>query len=106
MKLTKKIVSLIEEKTSCNFLHFDKDRFIIYVDNSYCEDYEIEMNRSKNEVEELITYCDDFDTDEHFKLWYGANRGEPQSPSMLLKNCEEIGDNLSQLADLLRGLLK
>ena len=103
MKLTKKIIDLIEEKTACGVNEYEDD-YYIYVDNACGEDFEITISKGKDEVEQIIEYCDNYDVDEHFDLWWGANNGEPQSARELLENCEEIGENLEQLADLLRGL--
>ena len=101
MKLTKKIIDLIKEKTACG-VSDEGDYYSIYVDNTCCEDFTLEISKGKDEVEDIISCCDNFDSDEHFKLWFGANNGEPQSARALLDNCEEIGEHLEQLADLLR----
>lgn len=105
MRLNKKIIALIEEKTSCSVSEWhDKKGYSIYVDNACDEDYEIEINKSKDEVEEIINACDCYDSEEHFKLWFGANNGEPSNARTLLDNCEEIGEHLEELATLLRGI--
>lgn len=105
MKLTKKLIDLIEQKTNCG-VNFDEKRYYIYVDNACGEDFSIDVNRGGQEVEDIIEYCDLFDPQEHFRLWYGANNGEPQDPRVLMDNCDEIANNLKQLADLLRGYLR
>ena len=103
MKLTKEIIDLIEAQTNCSVREYN-DEFCIFVDNACDEDFEIEISKSENEIEEIVRFCDCFDVEEHFDLWRGANRGEPQNARVLLRNCEEIGENLTQLGDLLRGL--
>ena len=103
MKLTEKIIDLIESKTSCGVGEWSKG-YSIYVDNTCGEDYTIEINKGDNEVEEIINACDCYDSDEHFKLWYGVGKGEPSDARTLLDNCDEIGKNLEELADLLRSL--
>ena len=105
MKLTKKIIKAIETKTNCS-VNFDEKRYYIYVDNACGEDFSIDIYRGGREVENIIEDCDLFDPQEHFRLWYGANNGEPQDPRVLLDNCDEIAKNLKQLADLLRGFVK
>jgi len=105
MKLTKKIIALIEQKTSCSVSEWkDKKGYNIYVDNTCDEDYEIEVERSDHAVEDIIMACNCYDSDEHFRCWFGANNGEPTNARDLLDNCEEIGKHLTELADLLRGL--
>lgn len=101
MKLIDKMIKTIEDKANCGISNDDK-LITIYVDNLCGEDYEIEINRGNNEVEQILKHCDNYDCDEHFDLWYGRGRGEPSSPSELLRNCEEIGRNLEGLAKLLR----
>lgn len=101
MKLTEKIIDLIESKTSCGVGEWNNG-YSIYVDNACGEDYTIEINKGDNEVEEIINAC--YDSDEHFKEWYGANNGEPSDARTLLDNCDEIGEHLEELADLLRSL--
>ena len=105
MKLTKKIIERIEKETNCCVEIEDKELISVFVDNSCDEDFRLEINRGKNELEDIICQCDCYDSDEHFRLWFGANNGEPQSPRDLLDNCEEIGRNLEQLGDLLRGIV-
>ena len=106
MKLTKWLINLIDKKTNCGVCHIDKEYFSIYVDNSCGEDYQIEINRNPNEVEDILQHCDNYDFEEHFDLWRGANRGEPSSAYTLLKNCEEIGENLEQLANIIREAIR
>lgn len=99
-KLNKKIIALIEER--CNVsVRKEEGYFIFYVDNACGEDYQFEIKDTTHTIEDIVNYCDGFDADEHFKLWYGANKGEPSDARTLLDNCEEIGDNLEQLRDLL-----
>ena len=103
MKLTKKMIAEIEAKTSCGVSDYE-DYYEIYVDNSCGEDFSFEINKGEDEIEDIISYCNDFDPAEHFSVWWGANRGEPQDPRTLIDNCEEIGEHLTQLADLLGEL--
>lgn len=101
MKLTKKIIKLINDTTNCT-INDNGDYYTVYVDNACCEDFELEIEKGENETEDIINYCDGFDIDEHFGLWFGQNRGEPSSAQVLLDNCEEIGENLEQLSNLLK----
>lgn len=73
--------------------------YTFYVDNACCEDYEFEIEKTttKQELEEIINYCDSYDVNEHFSMWYGAHNGEPSDPRVLLNNCEEIEENLQEL---------
>ena len=73
--------------------------YTFYVDNTCCEDYEFEIEKTttKQELEEIINYCDSFDVGDHFNMWYGANNGEPSDPQDLLDNCKEINENLQDL---------
>ena len=102
MKLTKKLIKQINDaNTNCS-ISDEGDYYSIYVDNPCCEDFTFEINKGKDEVEEIISYCEDFDPGEHFKLWYGANRGEPSDPSILMNNCYTIANSLNELASMLR----
>ena len=104
MKLTKKIIKQIENKTSCG-VSDNGNHYSIYVDNSCGEDFSFDINKGKDELEDIIRYCDDFDVDEHFKLWYGANNGEPSDVRTLLENCEEIKEHLQELWALLEDIM-
>lgn len=97
MKLTKEIIKASEVAAPSITINDEGDYYLIQVDNSCGEDFSFEINKSKNEIEEIISYCEDFDAGEHFKLWYGANRGEPSDPVELMDNCKEIADNLEKL---------
>lgn len=103
MKLNKKIITLIEEKCNVSVSKNGK-YFYFYVDNTCGEDYQFTIEDTTHAIEDIINYCDGFDAGEHFKLWYGANNGEPSDPRTLLDNCEEIGDNLKELSLLLTYL--
>ena len=83
------------------------DYYDIYIDNRCCEDYPIcvEKGKTREEIEDIINQCDNFDVNEHFSLWFGANRGEPKDVRTLLENCEEIGDKLDNLAQDLKSYL-
>lgn len=103
-----KAQKIINETPNCGIsLSKDKKMYIIYIDNRCGEDFEIEIDRtnSDNEIQKIINECDAYDVNEHFNLWYGANRGEPSDTRTLLENCEEIGETLDQLAFNLRLFL-
>lgn len=61
-----------------------------------------DMTTEVSSKEELISVCEDFDPDEHFDLWYGANRGEPSSPSELIRDCDDQLEMYEALAEALR----
>ena len=77
----------------------NKETITIYIDNPYCEDFQFDIRKSntKQEIKDIINECENYDIDEHFNLWYGANNGEPSSPRALLENCESIGETLDEL---------
>ena len=81
----------------------NEEYIIIGVFNTMGEDFEFEIEKSntKQEVEDIIRECEIYDVDEHFSLWWGADRGEPSSVRVLLENCEEIGDTLDNLQSAL-----
>ena len=103
MKLNKEIIDEINKRTNCSVSE-NEDNYTIYVDNACDEDFTLEINKGEDEVEEIISQCDNFDSEEHFRLWFGANNGEPSNPRTLLDNCDEIGENLNTLALLLRDI--
>ena len=57
-------------------VNFDEKHYYIYVDNACGEDFSIDIYRGGREVENII------------------------------EDCDEIANNLKQLADLLRGFVK
>lgn len=85
-------------------LEDDKKYYAIQIDNPAGEDFLIEVPKTKTseEIDFIINYCENFDPEEHFALWYGANRGEPSSVQCLLDNCNDIADTLDKLAETLR----
>lgn len=95
MKLTKKEIKAIE----------DLGWSVRNTDYGYClenyspagEDLVIEEQNKEG----IIHYCEYYDEDEHFDVWYGANRGEPSSPSELIKDCIAIGEMLEELRKVL-----
>lgn len=97
MKLTKKLIKASEVAAPSTTINDDGDHYTIYVDNACGEDFSFDIEKSNHEIEDIISYCEDFDIGEYFKLWYGANRGEPSDPLVLMDNCKEIADNLKSL---------
>ncbi|MBO7695256.1 MAG: hypothetical protein J6T10_21750 [Methanobrevibacter sp.] len=103
-----KAQKIINETPNCGIsLNSSKTGYVIYIDNSCGEDFEIEIEKSNSDAEILaiINYCDNYDADEHFHSWYGADRGEPSDARALLDNCEEIGETLRQLSSNLYSYL-
>lgn len=97
MKLTKKTIKAIESTIPEIGITDEGDYYSVYVDNSCGQDFSYEISKGKEEIENLITCCDNYDAEEEFKMWYGANRGEPSNPGVLWENCEEIGESLEHL---------
>lgn len=101
-KLTKKLIKEIEKEIPAITIEDEDTYWNISVDNPCCEDFSFEVNKGDNEIEEIISYCDDFDPEEHAAMWYGANRGEPSSLRQLLDNSDDIDDTLKELGAFLR----
>lgn len=51
--------------------------------------------------EGIIQFCENFDPEEEFKVWYGANRGEPSSPGDLWNDCLEQVEMYDKLKEAL-----
>lgn len=95
MKLTKKDIMAIEElgwsvhKTS----------------NGYClENYSPEggdMVIEEQDKEGIINYCDNYDAEEEFEVWYGAHNGEPLNPGELWQDCLDKGEMYDKLKEVL-----
>lgn len=51
--------------------------------------------------EDIIQYCDNYDPQEEFDVWYGAKRGEPTSPGELWNDCIEKGKMYDELKEVL-----
>lgn len=99
MKITKKIIKAIES------LHWsvrksDDGTYTLENFSPAGGDMVIEGVRT---TEDIIEYCDNFDPDEEFDLWYGANRGEPSTPRELLRDCEAQAQMYDELDNVLRN---
>lgn len=101
MKLTETIIDLVNTLTNCG-INESGNIYYVYVDNPCGQDFELEIQKGDNEVEDIIQQCENYDPEEEFRVWYGANNGEPSSPRTLFDNCEKIGDNLDELSRLLK----
>lgn len=62
-----------------------------------------EMYLGNESLEDLIRECESYDIDDHFNVWYGANRGEPYSVRALLEDCEAQGIMYDQLFLVLKN---
>ncbi len=97
MKLTKVDIKKIED-LGWNVRENTKDFICIRNYSPAGEDMTLEVNSR----EDLITACENFDVDEHFELWYGANNGEPSTPRLLLQDCEAQAKMYEALAEALK----
>ena len=100
--LTKKQINQIEKETDVTVSEKD-GIYTLHVGNPCDEDFsfEVEKTKDKTDVEEIISYCDNFDGEEHAAMWYGQNRGEPSSLRALLDNSDAIQEQLDALARIL-----
>ena len=96
MKLTKKDIKAIENLG----WSVEKSGSVYWLTNYSPADGD--MGFEAQTKEEIIKFCDNYDPDEEFKVWYGANRGEPGSPGDLWEDCEAKGKMYQALADVLR----
>lgn len=71
------------------------------------EDFGFYIGNKENIIEEVIVYANNFDADEHSKMWI-ENRdtvsGVPQSVRELIQDADDIQDMLNELADALNTL--
>lgn len=51
--------------------------------------------------EDILTYCRNYDAEEEFKVWYGANNGEPSNPGDLWEDCLQQGEMYDALLKVL-----
>lgn len=88
----------------------EDDRYIELRQNSPLgEDYgfTIDKSNTKQELNDIIDYCYDFDEEEHAEMWI-ENRdknGVPSSIKALLQDAEDIASMLIELAEELTKLL-
>lgn len=96
MKLTKKDIKAIEN------LGWSVEE----TDNGYClENWSPaggDMIIEERDKESIIEYCKNYDANEEFSAWYGANNGEPTTPGDLWQDCLEKG----KMYDALRKALE
>ena len=59
---------------------------------------------TKPYAKSIADYAEDFDPDEHAKMWYGQHRGEPESMRDLLNDADDIKADLLALAKAVGGL--
>lgn len=69
------------------------------------EDFSFSVTNKSDEetLHEIFEYAQDFDVDEHAKLWHGQNRGEPTSLSDLLEDAKAIKNMIQELYDEIAG---
>ena len=102
-KLTKKDIAKIEKETVFS-VEEDEEcyRFSWYTNAG--EDFSFDIWKDEEDIIDAIKqYCFNFDVEEHVKIWFGANRGEP-SLRELLDDAEEIEKQLGTLAYVVENL--
>ena len=102
--LTKKLIKKIEKEVPNISIEDEGNYWRISVDNPCCEDFTFEISKTKDDddINQIISYCEDFDAEEHTVMWWGQNRGEPSSLRALLDNSDAIKEELDKLATFLR----
>ena len=90
-KLTKKDIKVIED------LGWSVEK----TDNGYfLENYSPaggDMVIEEKTKEDIIQHCKNFDAEEEFNIWYGANNGEPSCPGDLWQDCLAQGEMYEEL---------
>lgn len=51
--------------------------------------------------EGIINYCENYDAEDEFNVWWGVGKGEPSTPSELWQDCLDKGEMFKQLKELL-----
>lgn len=51
--------------------------------------------------EGIISYCENFDLEEEFSVWYGAHNGEPECPGDLWQDCLDMEEMYQKLKEVL-----
>ena len=95
MKLTKKDIKAIED-LGWSFKQ-TKDGYFLENYSPAGGDMVIEVETK----EEIIEYCENYDAEEEFDVWYGVHRGEPTRPSELWDDCLEKGKMYDALKEAL-----
>lgn len=51
--------------------------------------------------EGIINYCENYDAEDEFNVWWGVDKGEPSTPSALWQDCLDKDEMFKQLKELL-----
>lgn len=74
-------------------------------ENGYClenwSDAGCDMIIRGETKEYIINSCKCYDAEETFRLWYGANNGEPSNPGRLWEDCLQQGEMYDALLKVL-----
>ena len=92
------------EKADYSISEYD-DTYYISRYSNLGEDFGFEVNK-ENALEEIISYCEDFDYEEHASMWIECRgqRGVPNSIVDLIDDAKDIYDNLQHLKECLEGV--
>lgn len=63
--------------------------------------------KGKNLIEDIVSYCDNFDVDDHVEMWLEARdsvRGVPQSARTLVEDAEDIEEMYQEIVKELRKI--
>ena len=60
-----------------------------------------DMIIEESDKEGIIHYCEYYDPEEEFNVWWGAKRGEPSTPSELWQDCLDKGEMYDKLKEAL-----
>lgn len=96
MELTKEDIQKIEDLGWC----VEKTEYGYSLRNYSPSDGDMSFDAQSKE--DIISYCENFDPEEEFDLWYGVHRGEPTSPSELWRDCMDKQEMYEQLANILK----
>lgn len=108
--ISKKLKDALEDKYTLYITKDNDGKYEVSVDThtDYGEEF-YETIYGKNDEELLDSAYElwqGFDIDEHFNLWWGANRGEPSTASQLLKACENYEKYCEELYKTIKEVIK
>ena len=69
------------------------------------EDITFSLSGDSSYAKQIIDYAEDFDEDEHVKMWINSGASGVPSIKELVEDAEEIQKMLNELADAVRPLL-
>ncbi len=100
-------IDYANDEGGCEFENWSPAGEDLIIDACYGKKDLSDDEKGKNLIEDIVSYCENFDTDEHVEMWLSARdsvRGVPQSARALVDDADDINEMYQEIVKALKKI--